>query len=314
MTDTVTQTRDVEGYLALAERLIAAERRADQIGPDEVREFYRDNLLGPQAPTDGPVRSLHIPLSATGGPDGPARQLDTTGFDTQPMLVDAVIVGAATRPRTVIELGCGEGFNTLYLARRHPDITFIGYDLLPEHVATANRSAATTPNASFETGDYQALPLATATADLMFTVESVCHATDRPALFAEVTRGLRPGGSILLIEQLRADGFAEVDAHTRHMCEVVEALLHYPPPLPSAAQWADVAAAVGMAHRDTRDLTPAALPRLRLMARVGERALLRPDPPADVDLRFILTGLLTYEAMARGGHGMYAVHIDKPES
>ena len=47
--------------------------------------------------------------------------------------------GRALNPKSMLELGFGQGFGLSLLAAANPDVAFYGYDFNPEHVANAKR-------------------------------------------------------------------------------------------------------------------------------------------------------------------------------
>ncbi len=102
--------------------------------------------------------------------------------------------------RDVLELGAGVGFNSLHLARKHPDVSFTGIDLLPRHVAQANAAARDLPNLSFRQGDFEALQDFPQRFDIIFAVETLCHADDMDALCLNIAALLRPGGRLIIFD------------------------------------------------------------------------------------------------------------------
>ncbi len=107
---------------------------------------------------------------------------------------------SARQARDVLELGAGVGFNSLHLARKHPDVSFTGVDLLPRHVAQANAAAKDLANLSFQQGDFETMPDFPQRFDLIFAVETLCHADDPDALCQGIAECLRPGGEIVIFD------------------------------------------------------------------------------------------------------------------
>lgn len=84
---------------------------------------------------------------------------------------------AGTRPETVLDAGCGEGFVTAYLAGRDPDLQLRGIDASSEAIAYARVHFG--DRAEFETGSVYDLPYETDRFDAVLCSEVLEH-LDRP--------------------------------------------------------------------------------------------------------------------------------------
>jgi SAM-dependent methyltransferase len=110
----------------------------------------------------------------------------------------ALLTAIGERPLgTTAELCCGRGEAFQLLGTRIA--SGIGVDVSPSML----RAAATLHNAdrfSFLQGDATMLPLTSASVDTVFMLGGVHHINDRPRLFAEVARILKPGGRFVFRE------------------------------------------------------------------------------------------------------------------
>lgn len=68
------------------------------------------------------------------------------------------ISGELSNSRIVVDLGCGAGACTNYLATRNPSVQFSGVDLSGELIQLATDFGKSTQNLSFSQGDWFALP------------------------------------------------------------------------------------------------------------------------------------------------------------
>ena len=95
-------------------------------------------------------------------------------------------------PAVVLDLGCGTGYFQPDLRSRFPGGTCIGLDLAPGMVEYARARVA--DGSHWLVGDAESLPLATDSADLVFSSLAIqwCHRPQQ--LFPELARVLRPGG------------------------------------------------------------------------------------------------------------------------
>ncbi|WP_082850005.1 malonyl-ACP O-methyltransferase BioC [Halioglobus sp. HI00S01] len=95
-------------------------------------------------------------------------------------------------PEKVLDLGSGTGHFSAALRQRFPDATYIGVDLAEGMVRYAREVH---PQAGeWLVGDAEALPLASASVDLVFSSLAIQWCLRPELLFAEVARVLRPGG------------------------------------------------------------------------------------------------------------------------
>ncbi len=107
---------------------------------------------------------------------------------------------AELRPgETVLDLGSGGGIDVLLSARRvGPGGRVYGLDMTEEMLALARRNAADAgaTNVDFLKGYIEAIPLPAETVDVVISNCVINLAADKPAVFAEMARVLRPGGRI----------------------------------------------------------------------------------------------------------------------
>lgn len=107
---------------------------------------------------------------------------------------------AALRPgETVLDLGSGGGIDC-FLAARHvgPSGRVIGVDMTPEMLAKARANAARGgyANVEFRLGEIEHLPVADASVDAVLSNCVINLSPDKPQVYREMYRVLRPGGRI----------------------------------------------------------------------------------------------------------------------
>ena len=99
----------------------------------------------------------------------------------------------------VLDLGSGGGIDVLLSARRvGPSGRAFGLDMTDEMLTLARRNAAEAgaTNVEFLKGQIEAIPLPAESIDVVISNCVVNLAADKPSVFREIARMLRPGGRI----------------------------------------------------------------------------------------------------------------------
>ena len=154
--------------------------------------------------------------------------------------------------RRILDLGCGVGSAALFLAERRP-IEVVGVSISPEQIRLAERFAGRAAEleggAAFEVADFTDLPPNLSGFDLAFAIESFVHADPASAFFGEVSRVLRPGGSLVVIDDFRTSDRADARLDDFRAGWHVASLV-------SVAEAGSIAADAGLDLVASRDLSP----------------------------------------------------------
>ena len=193
----------------------------------------------------------------------------------------ALVLLEAAGARQILEVGCGRGYCTLFLAGLLPGETSLhGVDRVQRHVQLAQDACAKGGYRSvrFTHGDgTEFLSASDTTYDLIFGVESLCH-LDTPAklraFVAQAARRLALGGRLVVVDGFRSAGFETTASEPQRTAMRLAECGFRIRSMPSKAGWTEAATDAGLRLIRNTDLTAEALPFWTLGWRLA-RTLLR---------------------------------------
>ncbi|AFZ36668.1 Tocopherol O-methyltransferase [Stanieria cyanosphaera PCC 7437] len=116
------------------------------------------------------------------------------------LLLWAGFKDADNKPQNIIDVGCGIGGSTLYLAQKFGSKA-TGISLSPVQVSRATartKSAGLENQVQFQVADALEMPFADHSFDLVWSLESGEHMPDKTKFLQECYRVLQPGGKLIL--------------------------------------------------------------------------------------------------------------------
>lgn len=111
--------------------------------------------------------------------------------------------------KEVLEVGCGNGTQCMYIMERCNPLNITGVDLDPSNIEIANteKERRQLKNISFYLGDAQTLTMIKdKSVDVVFNIESALHYPDKDAFLKQVHRVLKPGGQFVITDILTKKG------------------------------------------------------------------------------------------------------------
>lgn len=171
----------IEDYYDL-DSLLSSEKHAG-----EIAKYYRFSDFFYKWIHARGTSSIHMALSN----DGKFHKQD---FYEQTKIVAEYINGDT---KNVLELGAGRVFHSKYLAKLFPNVNFTALDL-PDRNFLKNKVPK---NIKLIEGDYNDLSTFKAgSIDLVFAIETICHAENKEKVVKQIQRVLRPGGLLIITD------------------------------------------------------------------------------------------------------------------
>lgn len=214
----------------------------EQVIRERVREHYGSQARTLEAQGKASCCEPAAPSSCCGSGDRQAKAVRSGLYKREELAVLPPEVGEASwgsgnpvayadlqAGETVLDLGSGGGLDCLLAATKvGPAGHVIGVDMTPDMLALAwkNAAAAGAANVDFRKGELEALPVASASVDVIISNCVINLSPNKAAVFAEALRVLRPGGrfavsDIVLVGRLPE----EARRDSRVWCECVAGAL-----------------------------------------------------------------------------------------
>jgi len=123
--------------------------------------------------------------------------------------------GDAAGPKTILDVGCGVGGTSRHLAKRFPNAQVVGITLSPKQVERATQLAAEqgVTNVRFQVMNALEMDWESDQFELVWACESGEHMPDKEVYVKEMTRVLKPGGSMVVATwcQKEAQSFTDTE-------------------------------------------------------------------------------------------------------
>jgi ubiquinone/menaquinone biosynthesis C-methylase UbiE len=170
-----------------------------ELGTEAIKKYYSDTQFEYKLVWNW--RSKHTPALHFGYYDEKATNHHRSVIRANEVLAEW---GNIQQGAIIVDAGCGLGHSTLWLAE-HFNARVTGITIVPKQVETMKKFIAKNQikNVDFLEATYFNMPFKDNSIDVVWAIEAVCHAKDKFQFYKEAYRVLKPGGKLLIGENLR---------------------------------------------------------------------------------------------------------------
>jgi cyclopropane fatty-acyl-phospholipid synthase-like methyltransferase len=221
----------------------------------KVKQYYEDNTRLFLSLGQGSEGTIHRAVWAP----GVKNRAEAMAYPDRLVLerLERLARPESGEPLHVVDLGCGVCASLCRLAKQAP-ITGTGITLSPKQAAFAQQrieAEGLAGRVRCLEGDFSALPAGLPAADMAFAIESFVHAPDAARFFAEASKLVRPGGYLIVLDDLLTSSSLPTDPKAKGWLERFRrGWLAFN--LKAQDEANQLAADVGFKHVETVDLTP----------------------------------------------------------
>ena len=282
----------------------------NNIQRNQIINYYRDSSFGYKY-FHSKEGAVHMAINYDG-------VFDKSGYYTQLNEIAELI--KIIQAKNVLELGCGKGFNSSYIAQIFPDISFTGIDITDKHLKTAKQKSIDLDNLQFEFGDFHDLHFEDSSFDLIFELESICHARDSRQVLEEIYRVLKNKGTFVLYEGFRQVGFNKLPTNLKKAAVITEKSMAVNR-FEQLDIWLEIAQEVGFKVSIQVDLSKSIMPNLARLQSLSRKYFKYPFLSKSI-LLFLprnmvmnsIAGMLMPFTVYNKAHCYQKIILEKPES
>ena len=170
----------------------------------------------------------------------------------------------------IVELGCGQCSDICYLATKHPDASFMAFDLTPQ------KPKDLPSNLQIFQQDYSKLTqLEDNSIDLVYAVETLVHNNNKDTIFKEINRVLKPEGILVIYDYALIKKY---DLYSKEEQKAISLISNGGAAaiIESAEEWESRFTSNGFYIAEKGDLTKNILPDLQRLEKKANRVMAHP--------------------------------------
>lgn len=187
---------ELSRYLLKIRRIFPTLRPERPLSNDDVKRYYEQSAAGYRL-FHSEAGAIHMAISK----DGTFNKNDY--FRQGEAIID--VAQEYGERGAILEAGCGRGFNLAFIAAELPEWQCTGVDITPAHIGWA-REHFVEPNLHFREGDFNDLAeMSVGKQQIVFCVESICHAQNLRLVLKAFEDILAPDGRVIIFDGFRSD-------------------------------------------------------------------------------------------------------------
>ena len=248
----VVAIAELDKYLNKINSVFSIPNLADsKIDIKKIKRYYNDSYIGYKY-LHSKEGAVHMALNYDG-------IFDKKGFYAQAEEIGEIIQSSVIV--NVLELGCGRGFNSIFLAPKFPNVKFKGIDITEKHLSEAKNKSQHISNLEFCYGDFNNLDFKDASFDLVYVIEAFCHVSDLKKALSEVYRILKPKGHFVLYDGYKEKNYDDVSEILKKAAILTEKsmLVNY---FEKIDVWMEIVSEIGFKIKVVSNLSQAIMPNL----------------------------------------------------
>lgn len=255
----LTNTDKLDRYIVKIEKIFSTDELLNtEFDKLKIASYYKNSYSGYKY-LHSKNGSVHLALNYDG-------IFNENGYLTQAKEISELL--KKNPSASVLELGCGKGFNSGFLAKEFPEIRFFGIDITDRHLAIARKIAKRLPNLEFSYGDFHELKFNDASFDLIFELDSICHARDHEKVLRCIHSKLKKGGQFVLYNGFRTSNFDNLPDNLKQAAKLTEKSMAVNA-FPEIDNWLKLATDAGFTVKSCDNLSEAILPNLGRFQRMA---------------------------------------------
>lgn len=140
--------------------------------------------------------AMHMGYFDSGSEDNDLAKLSMNRFLAERLHLENKTEGV------IVDAGCGVGGTLFYLNNNFPQFKYIGINLSQEQIAVLQRNKPKQCDIELLVEDYCNTSLKNSSVDMLYGIESICHAENKESFAREAYRVLKPGGMLLMLDYI----------------------------------------------------------------------------------------------------------------
>ena len=232
--------------------------KGDNISKEDVATYYKSNHFAYKRFHDS-KGFMHFHVSKTG-----------TFSENDAYYQSNKISEYIKSGNKIVELGCGQCSDICYLANKHPDASFMAFDLSPQ------KPDDLPSNLQIFQQDYSKLTqLEDNSIDLVYATETLLHNNNKDTIFKEMNRVLKPEGFFVIYDYALVKKY---DLFTKEQQKTVSLIANGGAAflIESLDEWKSRFTSNGFYIYEEKDITKNILPDLQRLEKKANRVMAHP--------------------------------------